>query len=909
MQSSPAGACGSAPGLTAVTAPARSGGMAQVMQPYDHDPESDEAPGYYARNSYEHEAGTVMLAKSCLICSRPLRDPASIERGVGPYCAEKHGMFAVTGAPDAAAYQSALGTAPPPMRESVEAKGGMADPRSAVSAAIHAAGSAWERHQSDASHYIGSAMEIATALGYAGTAHALQRVFIEGWKYDEEGNAIEHGKPKGIVVREGEPSRTGQAGWEIMLPFIQGDTWRQTKNAMKAAGVRTYKDERGRWHDVFPATERQWLLVLNSLVPTLAGTLGVLPDGETFMVPSDRLPVPEPESVQAPEGAGEERAVEQKPGRLAKDAASLEPGDTVYLKGKPMVVAWISPDRVRTILLTPENAERSMREKGFLHGKAYGGVTAGMRDVSVTPPDASDVDAVEAATDKPATRTARDLPETFMPHQREGALWLLQQGSGLLAFDMGLGKTATALVAADAPILVVCPKSLKENWVRETAMWRPDLTAVRIETGKREASSLDAAMRADVVVVNYDILKRYIEQFTKRRFKTLVVDESHYIKNFRLGPRKDEKTGRWYTKPSGSDRAISVWEVAQPIPRRMCLTGTPMDNKSPCEMFGQLHLVAPEEFPKFKPFGERYCDPKSLRVKGRTITTYDGASNLMELHERINGKYMLRRTKDLLDLPEKWRQTKFLSLDEATAKEYTRAAADLLEYIRARGGWEAMERAEKAEVLVRMNTLSHLAGVGKVEGFLEQVQEHWEGSHRPLLIFAQHRDVQEALISGLKALNYRVGEIVGGMSDMARQDVVDRFQRGVPESAPPEQREYYDILVLSLTAAREGLTLTRSQDVWFIERTWSPAHLAQAEDRAHRIGQKNQVTVVYWDAPGTIDESLGQMLQKKIRTSGAVLGGISMTQEEVAAEIFGSIAMTPNVDPQLMLLPDWADPE
>lgn len=864
------------------------------------------------RNGYEREAGTVMLATSCLFCGRPLRDPESIERGVGPYCAQKHAMLAATAPPDAEAYAAALATAPALMRESVEQRGGLGSPRQALSAAIHAAGAAWERHQSDATHYIGSAMELAIALGYEGTAKALQRVFIEGWKYDEDGNAIEHGRPKGIVVRESEPSRTGQAGWELLLPYLERNVWSQTKAALKAAGVITYKDQRGVWHDVFPATERQWLLVLNALVPTLAGTLGVLPSGETFLVPGDRLPVPEPESVQAPEGAGPERAVEQGPGRLPKDAADLDAGDTVYLKGQPMVVAWISPDRVRTILLTPENAALSMKEKGFLHGKAYGGVTAGMRDVSVTPPGAAEMQAVEQTTETPVTSAAaaRDLPETLMPHQREGAIWLLQQGSGLLAYDMGLGKTIIGLVAADAPVLVVCPKSLKENWVREAAKWRPDLTAVRVETGKRrEAASLEAASRADVVVVNYDILKRYVDTFRARGFKTLILDESHYIKTFRYGPRKDPATGRWHDEPTGSDRAVAAWEVAQSIPRRICLTGTPMDNKSPCEMFGQLHLVAPQEFPKFKPFGQSYCDPQEvLGPGGRTITTYEGASNLLALHERINGRYMLRRTKDLLDLPEKWRQTTYLSLDEATTKEYARASNDLLRYIRERGGWAAMQRAERAEVLVRMNTLSHLTGVGKIEGLLEQAQQHWEGTHRPLLIFALHTDVQEALLAGLRALNYRVGAIGAGMSEKQRQDVVDRFQRGVPDSAPPEQREYYDILVLSLTSAREGLTLTRAQDVWFAERTWSPQHLAQAEDRAHRIGQKNQVTVVYWDAPGTFDESMGRMLSAKVSTAGGVLSGVTMTQEEVAAEVFGAL-MTPNAASHMESLPEWADPE
>lgn len=865
---------------------------------------ADDHPGM-TRNGYKEEGGTVMLATDCLICGRPLRDPASLERGVGPICAQRHGMFVVTGEPDMVALARALDTAPPIMASAVREREG--DPRSAVSAAIHAAGRAWETKSSDYAHYVGAAMEIATALGYAGTARALQAVFIEGREFDEEGNPVGRQRPKGIVVR------AAQAGsWEIELPYIDAkNVWSETNNALKAAGARNQKDQRGAWHTTFPAGDVQWIKILNALVPTMAGKLGVLPSGETFIVPNDRMPVPQPASAQAPVGAGPEIAVQQEPGKLPKDAASLEAGDTVYLKGKPMVVAWISPDRVRTILLTPENAARSMKEKGFLHGKQFGGITAGMRDVVVTPPTEAEVAQVVETTDKPAGRAAvtRDMPERLMPHQREGVLWLCQQGSGLLAYDMGLGKTACAIVAADYPALVVCPKSLKANWVKEVTMWRPDLTAVAIQTGKkREEATLAAAAKADVTVVNYDILSRYVEQFQARGFKTLIVDESHYIKNFKLGPRKNEKTGEWRTVPSGSARAIAVWSVAQPIPRRFCLTGTPMDNKSPCEMFGQLHLVAPNEFPKFKPFGEAYCDPKEVWTGSKNVRTYDGASNILALHERINGKSMLRKTKALLNLPEKLRCTKLISLDDETAKQYEAAAKDLFAFLRARGGWEAMERAEKAEVLVKMTTLSHLTGVGKVEAFLEEVQQHWESTHRPLIIFANHVDVQQALISGLKALNYRVGSIPGNED---REETKVRFQTGVPESAPPEQRDYYDILVLSIGAAREGLTLTRAQDMFFIERTWSPAHLAQAEDRIHRIGQKNQATITYYDAPGTLDETFGEMLLKKIKTANGVMEGIVMTQADAAAEIFGKIGsggMTPNQRGGAESYPDWIEP-
>ncbi len=867
----------------------------------------------YERNDYLSEGGTQLLATHCVLCGQLLRDPESVERGVGPYCAEKSGMFAAIGPVDEGLLAHALSTSPPALAEAVRAK--LDDPRSAVSAAIHAAGYAWQHRSSDQGHYLGSAIELATALGYGRTARALQSVFIGGQKYDEDGNPVGSARPKGVVVTD-----VGGGRWQIELPYLESrPVWSQTNDALKAAGARNQKDyQTGRWQTTFPAGDESWLRILNALVATLAGTLGVLPSGETFVVPAERQAVPESRKVEAPAGIGSEQAVQQQPGRLPKDASELQAGDHVFLHdGKEMVVAWISGDRVRAILLTPEAAAKSLKEKGFLHGKAYGGITVGLRDVEVTPPTAREVAAVEVATaaqppaGAPAPSPLRELPANLMAHQREGAMWLWQQGSGILAFEQGLGKTATAIVAAEYPALIVCPKSLKTNWIREVAMWRPDLTAVSIEPGKRrEEATLEAAKTSDVTVINYDILSRHVDELRERGFKTLIVDESHYIKNLQVGPKKDPRTSRWRTVPHGSQRAVAVHNVAQGVPHRYLLSGTPMDNKSPCELFGQLNVVAPVEFPKFKPFGEEYCDPRTIHVAGRTVTTYDGASNTLELHERINGKFLLRRTKELLDLPEKWRRTKLISLDEAHAKEYQAAARDLFKFIRERGGWEALERAQKAEVLVRMTTLSHLTGIGKVEAFVEEVQQHWESTHRPLLIFAQHADVQTKVFDALAALGYRVGAITGGMSASARQDVVDRFQRGVPESAPAEEREFYDILVLSLTAAREGLTLTRAQDVLFIERTWSPFHLVQAEDRAHRIGQKNAVTVTYYDAPGTLDEKFGQMLLKKLATAKGVLEGVSLTQEDAAAEIFGSLTeMQANGASAPPVYPDWIDPE
>jgi hypothetical protein len=210
--------------------------------------------GAYAANhggGYEGEGGTRMLATQCLICGRPLRDPESLERGVGPYCAQRRGMFTSTGSTDEAAFASALDTAPEGMRESVSAA--LHDPRKAVSAAIHAAGKAWETHATDWGQYVGSAMEIAQALGYGGTASALREVFIEGRKYDEEGNQVGKARPKGVVV-----SDAGSGMWQIEMPYLESrNVWKQTNDALKGAGARNSKDRSGNWQTLFRSGERE----------------------------------------------------------------------------------------------------------------------------------------------------------------------------------------------------------------------------------------------------------------------------------------------------------------------------------------------------------------------------------------------------------------------------------------------------------------------------------------------------------------------------------------------------------------------------------------------------------------------------------------------------------------------------
>lgn len=849
--------------------------------------------------SYLAESGTALLATSCIFCNRALRDPASVERGAGPICSDKWGVFEQRGMRNQEALDVALRTSPELMRTSVEEKLAADDDRKAVSAAIHAAGKAWETRATDWAHYVGSAMEIASALGYPGTAEALTKIFITGEEYDEEGNLVRRGRPKGILV-----SDHGDGRWRIELPYLDSSVWRPTMDALKAAGVRNQKIS-GEWYALFKAGEREWLIILNALVPTLAGTLGVLPNGETFVVPAERQPVPEPADAVAPEGIGPERGTSPEPGNLTKDAKSLDTGDHIWYRGEEMVVAWVSPDRVRVIAVTVANAEASMKQLGYIHGKRFGGITLGMRDVRFAAPSSAEKASVEEDTG-PLKKEAqhREFPEAMFPYQREAALWLCDRGSGILAYDQGTGKTVISLSAADTPVIIVCKSALKVNWLREVARWRPDWSAMKLD-GKdvKKPDVLAQAKKVDALIVNYDVADRFVDLLEDREFKTLICDESHYIKTLRVYWSKGE-SGRWSPKLQGSKRAKAVWQMAQPIERRFMLSGTPLANKSPCDLFSQLNLVAPKEFGSFRPFGERYCDPKEVFIPGgKAITTYEGASNTLELHERIFGKFLIRKTKEevLPDLPKKWRQTKLLTLSDDVAKDYERAAKNLLRYIHEEGGWEAMDRAARAEAMVKIATLRRLCALGKVEGFVEEVLDQ-QGSSRPLVVMAFHREAQIAIYSALQAAGIRVGRVSTDQSPNERQKDIDAFQLGGPDG-------FLDVLVCSIEIAKEGLTLTRASEMMFLERVWSPFALAQAEDRIHRIGATGErVTITYYDAAGTIDEYLGDLLMEKLRTVSAVLEGVELTDDEVASVLFGATTrgLKPNRSEPM---PGWADPE
>jgi SNF2 family DNA or RNA helicase len=353
----------------------------------------------------------------------------------------------------------------------------------------------------------------------------------------------------------------------------------------------------------------------------------------------------------------------------------------------------------------------------------------------------------------------------------------------------------------------------------------------------------------------------------------VVLDESHRVKNHL---QKDVNG----TKTYKTQRVKASYELSQRVPSDgfiLLVTGTPVVNR-PIELASQLDIMRRlDEFGGFMGFAKRYCGA----YHDAYGWDFGGATNLDELNEMLRSRCYIRRLKaDVLsELPPKvWADVIIDEFDPGAMAEYRTAEADTIAYLGARAAQiaaengldpesakvEALLRAESAEHLVRITALCKLAARAKMPAVRAWVEDFLESGQK-LVVFAHHREIVDAL-----ATQFGADKIQGGISDTARQAAADRFQND------PQCR----IIVCSIKAGGESITLTSASNVLFVEQTWTPAEMDQASDRCHRMGQRDSVTA--WNAigSGTIDEDRAQLIaSKRVVVSAATEGGKAATQK------------------------------
>jgi SWI/SNF-related matrix-associated actin-dependent regulator 1 of chromatin subfamily A len=431
------------------------------------------------------------------------------------------------------------------------------------------------------------------------------------------------------------------------------------------------------------------------------------------------------------------------------------------------------------------------------------------------------------------------------PYQQEGITFGLEHKRIIIGDEPGLGKTLQSIGIVDTanafPCLVICPSSLKINWQREFEKFT-DKSALVLNNNVRTTWSYLLTMGMhQVAIVNYESLKKYFvwdikagKQFRLKdvvfcpqikMFKSIIIDESHRVKD----PSAQQTI---FTK------GLSVgkeWVIL--------LSGTPVVNR-PDDLIAQLSIMNRlQQFGGRAKFVADYCtDPKDKQA--------EPAVPLSELSRQLYDTCMIRREKAkvLPQLPDKTRVDLYVEISNVA--EYQLAAYDLAAYLQEYTectDWE-IRRKMRMEALVKFMTLRSLATMGKIAQAVDFINTFLE-SGKKLIVFCSLHDI----VDELKKVFPKAVTVTGRDSAVNKQAAVDAFQNN-----PDVQ-----LIICSIKAAGVGLTLTASSDVAFIELAWTYADCCQCEDRAHRIGQKDNVTCYYLIGRGTIDQTIYSLIHKK----------------------------------------------
>ena len=442
-----------------------------------------------------------------------------------------------------------------------------------------------------------------------------------------------------------------------------------------------------------------------------------------------------------------------------------------------------------------------------------------------------------------------------LSHQKEAIEKLVGSRRFILADDMGLGKTTSTIIAAletgAKKILIVCPASLKINWEREIANYsdRP----VYIAEGKKYSTD------ADFVIVNYDILKNFHDikdnknsLFIQSNFELVVLDEAHMISN------------------AQAQRTKIINNFVKQIKRVWLLTGTPMTSR-PMNYYNLLSIIESPVAQNWMAYAIRYCQGYQFRAGNRKVWNVAGASNLEELRDRTSKQILRRLKEDVLDLPDKIITPVYL---RTSSKEYKELMGEYYE-------WVNNKKEGSSSLTVQFSKLMKVRKVianEKVKQTIEFVENIIEQGKK-VIIFTNFTDT-------LQLIHNHFGKesvyLDGSCNKVQRQFAVDQFQ----------DNEKIKVFVGNLKAAGVGLTLTSAEVVIMNDLSFVPAEHAQAEDRAYRYGQKNNVLVYYPIFENTIEGVIYDILNKKKKVIGTVMGDeVSDNAGDVVEEILDLINM------------------
>jgi superfamily II DNA or RNA helicase len=453
----------------------------------------------------------------------------------------------------------------------------------------------------------------------------------------------------------------------------------------------------------------------------------------------------------------------------------------------------------------------------------------------------------------PEAPLPNDCTAQLRPYQRHGVDWLhaVKTASlgAILADDMGLGKTVQALSVIEGKTLVVCPRSVMHNWVKEANRFRPSL-----RTNVYHGSERQLAPEAELTITTYALLRLDTEELKTVHFGTVILDEAQAIKN-----------------PS-SQAAEAACSLRSDF--RLVLTGTPIENRLE-ELYSLMHFANPGLLGTLAQFKSRFADPIA-----------SGSIEATARLRKLIAPFVMRRHKQdvLVELPPRTDSITWVELDETERQIYDRLANQARTIARDTAAGEAGYFAVLEALLRLRQTACHLGllpdrndeGSSKVEALVDMLEEIIDEGHRAL-VFSQWTSLLSKLEPALRAKRIDFARLDGKTRD--RQAVVDTFQSDA--GAP--------VLLASLQAGGTGLNLTGADHVFLIDPWWNPAVEEQAASRAHRMGQTRPVFVHRLVAKDTVEEKI-MALQHRKRELGTLVDSSDPTTGLSRDELFELIA-------------------
>lgn len=438
------------------------------------------------------------------------------------------------------------------------------------------------------------------------------------------------------------------------------------------------------------------------------------------------------------------------------------------------------------------------------------------------------------------------------PFQRRGVdFYHKKKGIVLNADEQGLGKTIETLQFIDElddvkTGIIVCPATLKTNWQQEAERFYGMSNTILSTT---KPVIYKSYRNKDIVIINYDILRPWMTFLKSLKAPFLVMDEAQMISGV------------------NARRTKCCTELSRGIPRRMCLSGTPILHR-PWELYSLLNILRPDIWDSPWAFGMQYCEGE----KEGTEWKFDGAENLGHLNTMLKKYVLLRRTKAqvLPDLPEKRRFV--LPLDIDRRREYEHAEHDLI-------GWLATfdpiraKRAEHHERFLKFGYLKRLAADLKMRAVFDWIDIFLSSTDRKLILGTIHRNQMPMTIPRLmERYGHLATTIHGGVSQANRDIAKHRFNND------PTCR----IIVLQNIAGGVGINLQGSKrTVGIVEMPWAPGHIKQLIDRAHRIGTLDHVDVYFLVAHNTVESKLCQIIQRRQQISDRAIDGLDLTPDSL----------------------------